>query len=205
MAPEPREFWKVRTRYHRQGEGLVRTGWVQTLEYPTLIVATLKDSTFSAEDKFHFEVFGSERNARFDAVLTSPSPYWASADAPLDGEESWYEFRIVSEMKYVAPKEDFRKCVPVLPARVWSDGGERSAQLLDISRHGAGLLVDQKLRIGDQLRVELRIHGHIFIVNGTVRYSRCYRSAHPNYRTGIRLLSMDKQDQEQWEDILKAA
>jgi hypothetical protein len=205
MAPEMRDFWKVRTRFHRLGEGLVRTGWVQTLENPTLIVATLKDASFQADDKFHFEVFGRERNVGFDAVISSPSPYWASADAPLDGEEAWYEFRVCSDLRYSSPKEDYRKCVPVLPARIWTDSGEHTASLVDISRHGAGLLVNQKLRIGDQVRVELRIHGYILIVNGTVRYSRCYRSAHPNYRTGIRLLALEKQEQEHWEEILKAA
>lgn len=116
-----------------------------------------------------------------------------------------FEFKIISELRYTAPKEAVRKAVQSLTATVATVKGEQDVSVSDISANGAGILSAERFEPGATARLTMTAMMRTISLECTVKHCRQDRQMKGMFRTGLKFENMNRVDMVAWSKVLEAA
>ena len=210
MRRNDREFINTRTRFQRLSDCTFFTGWVEDLSRPHFEVRSSLD-TYEIGERFLFELYGQKANQIFIAELESVDGMNAlqktamgqgHENAPID---ITFEFVIVSESKYIEPKEPARKAVQSLTAALSRAGQTLEVSISDISEGGVGLLTTSAYEIGEPVILKMTAMMRTITFECQVRHCRPDRQIKGMFRTGLLFENMNRVDVVAWTKVMEAA
>jgi len=180
----------MRTRLQRLSDAKFFSGWVTDLDETEVRVRLNVAGECEPGDQFLVEIFGNEVNASFKAGLS------------VSFDNQAY-LTILSPIQHRAATESARLSVSDMFGNVVNEDSEVDVRVVDISRHGMGMIVRIPLTKGSQLKYKVispvgELHGQ-----GQVRYCRLDPSGNGLYRVGVRILELSRVDQAKWTRLIE--
>lgn len=207
MRGQEKQFTNVRVRMQRMGELRAHYGWVERYEPGFVSVWLLESEEIQPGQRYYFEIYGMENSLAFEGVMEGYADLRpATTVGPEDSSsEICYGFQIVGALQIQPAKEDCRRFVGSIKATVLHRQEELESQLIDISPHGAGIRMPARPRIGDPIRLKLRVPGKKLVIGGHVRYARRDAMDPDQYRVGVRFDVISEEDRLTWNEVVMAA
>lgn len=202
----------VRARFQRLSDCRFFTGWVQEVYGDRLQVRAYPETLLVPGQAFHFELFGQENVAAFQAVLQSSTEMevYRTGISPEEHElrkqiatasESVFEFRLTTVIILRGTMEEARTLTRA--ARVWvrTSELELSGTMVDASASGLGVLLESPVPVDEPVHLRIQTHHGEVACGGQVRY--CRKDAHVpgSFRAGIRITAMERVDRARWQMV----
>lgn len=210
MRRNDREFINTRTRFQRLSDSSFFTGWVEDLSRPHFEVRSSLDS-YEIGERFLFELYGQKANQIFIAELESVDGMNALQKTAMGkGQDATpiditFEFSIVSESKFIEPKEPARKAVQSLTAFLAKAGESLEVSISDISESGVGLLTNSAYEVGEPVILTMTAMMRTITLDCQVRHCRPDKQIKGMFRTGLQFENMNRVDLVAWAKVMDAA
>lgn len=209
MRRNEREFVNTRARFQRLSDSKFFTGWVEDFGFPSLALRCAPEAELAVGDKFLFELYGEKANCIFIGTLEVVDGLDALKQVSVAEQsaipEITFEFRILSEYRYIQPKESVRKAVQSLTATITRAKGEFEVAVSDVSSTGAGILTSEKFDVGELVQLRVTAMMRTITLQCQVRYSRADRRLAGMYRSGLQFENMNRVDVVSWTKVMDAA
>ncbi len=116
-----------------------------------------------------------------------------------------FEFALVSEKKYVEPKEPARKAVQSLTAVLTRGAEKTEVSISDISANGVGLLTTTSYEVGEVVGLSMTAMMRTIHLQCQVRHCHRDKQIQTMYRTGLQFENMNRVDVVAWAKVMDAA
>lgn len=202
----------VRTRFQRLSDCRFFTGWVQDVYGDRLQVRAHPETLLAMRQSFHFELFGPDNIAAFQAVLQNSSgmEVYRAGISPEElqlrkkiatASESVFEFQLTTVVILRNTDEEARTLTRAARVLVRTFEGESSGTMVDASPNGIGVLLDTKLQNSEAVQLQIQTHHGEIACGGQVRYCRPDALIPGSFRAGIRITLMERVDRARWQRI----
>ena len=207
MHGQHKQFTNVRVRIQRIGDIKAYYGWVEDYQPGYVSVWLAESEEIRPGQRFYFEIYGMENSVVFEGIMEgyADARPAVNSDPGDKNSEVCYGFQISGGQQVQPPKEDCRRFVGSLKAAVLHRQDEWDCQLIDISPQGAGMRMPIRPRIGDLIRLKVRVPGRLLLLGGHVRYARRDVGQPEMFRVGVRFDVISEEDRFSWNDIVWAA
>ena len=180
----------MRTRLQRLSDAKFFSGWVTDLDDTELRVRLNVSGECEPGDQFLVEIFGNDVNCSFKAGLS------------VSFDNQAY-LTILSPVQYRQATESARLSVSDMFGNVVTEESEIDVRVVDISRHGMGMIVRIPLPKGSQFSYKVispvgELHGQ-----AQVRYCRLDPSGNGLYRIGARIMDLTRVEQAKWNRLIE--
>lgn len=186
---DEKSFLGTRARFQRLSDAKFFAGWVRDFSASAIIVTLSSGAPMEPGDEFVFEVHGRSSHASFPAVLSM-----VSADEFL--------FNIPQPMRLLTTTEEARVYVQDMAGVLRGDCLELDVVVIDVSRHGAGLLAPIELRAGERVTIQVDTPNGVVSCHGEVRYCRPSRKHYGHFRAGLLLDDMARIEKARWLNLV---
>lgn len=210
----PRDFVGTRARFQRMRDAKIFNGWIDNFFGNKLEVVTSSQFPVEVGDSFRFEGFGHHITMVFQCELESIN----AIDALTGGLETLIEgsnakvlesygatfvLKVTGQIRFAASSEAVRIKVSNLPGSVLLGPKKIHAKAVDVSPGGLGMIVEEKIDVGTDVRVNLETN--FGTLTGIFQVMYCvedFRNA-GYYRSGFKIKEMDRIERPRWDRFMR--
>ncbi|MEZ5162872.1 MAG: PilZ domain-containing protein [Fimbriimonadaceae bacterium] len=210
----PRDFVGTRARFQRMRDAKIFNGWIENFFGNKLEVATSSQVPVEVGDEFRFEGFGHHITMVFQCELDSinaidvltgglETVIEGSNAKVLESYGSTFVLKVTGQIRFASSNEAVRIKVSNLPGSVLMGPKEVQAKAVDVSPGGVGMIVEEKLEIGSDVRMNLETN--FGTLTGIFEVMYCVEDIRNAgyYRTGLKIKDMDRIERPRWDRFMR--
>lgn len=209
-----RDFVGTRARFQRLRDARLFNGWIENFFGNKVEVTTSTEFPVEIGDEFRFEGFGHHIsvvfNAKLEAVhqvdlgdLSALQAIEGSNARILEARTSTLSLVVTNQARYAASSETVRVKVQDLYTKVnWQMFAE-DGFVTDVSPMGVGLLLREKISVGEPVDVQIQTNLGLVKATGSVRHCRPERDRPGYNRLGVMFTDLGRLERPKWERFLK--
>ena len=205
-------FVGTRGKFNRLSDRQSFGGWIEEISPLNIVMRWTPTVAIYPRDEFQFMLYGEVETAHFEAQFQKVLPLTThhgrkqslAVGALIEVDETLLEFAILSPIDFDRGNNSIRRYAGSVLGIARSGGKTADICVLEASKPGIGFISDRQFEIGEEITIELEHEKFTISVQAEVRHSNEYCAMAGMFRTGVRLLNLDRLTQAKWNNLFSS-